>query len=43
MAYSSVTRIALVLLGIVVNTSVALAGVVTIIVAHGLCSSGLLN
>jgi len=42
-AYSSVAHIALVLLGVVVNTSVGLAGVITIIVAHGLCSSGLFS
>jgi len=40
-AYSSVAHIALVLLGVVINSSVGLAGVVTIIISHGLCSSGL--
>lgn len=40
-AYSSVAHMALVLLGVVINSSVGLAGVVTIMISHGLCSSGL--
>lgn len=40
-AYSSVAHMALVLLGVVINSSVGLAGVITIIISHGLCSSGL--
>lgn len=40
-AYSSVAHIALVLLGIFVISSVGFSGAIVIIVAHGLCSSGL--
>nr|BCW03167.1 NADH dehydrogenase subunit 4 [Daphnia pulex]BCW03180.1 NADH dehydrogenase subunit 4 [Daphnia pulex]BCW03193.1 NADH dehydrogenase subunit 4 [Daphnia pulex]BCW03206.1 NADH dehydrogenase subunit 4 [Daphnia pulex]BCW03219.1 NADH dehydrogenase subunit 4 [Daphnia pulex] len=42
-AYSSVAHMALVLLGVVINSSVGLAGVVTIMISHGLCSSGLFS
>lgn len=40
-AYSSVAHIALVLLGLSLNSYLRLAGAIIIIVAHGLCSSGL--
>lgn len=40
-AYSSVAHMALVLLGIRTTRSLGLAGAIIIIVAHGLCSSGL--
>lgn len=40
-AYSSVAHMALVLLGLRLNSYLGLAGAVIIIVAHGLCSSGL--
>lgn len=40
-AYSSVAHIALVLLGVVTNTFLGVAGAVVIIISHGLCSSGL--
>nr|ALQ78670.1 NADH dehydrogenase subunit 4 [Daphnia pulex] len=42
-AYSSVAHMALVLLGVVINSSVGLAGVITIMISHGLCSSGLFS
>ena len=42
-AYSSVAHIALVILGIVINTYLRVAGAIIIIVAHGLCSSGLFS
>ncbi len=42
-AYSSVAHMALVLLGVVINSSVGLAGVIVIIISHGLCSSGLFS
>ena len=40
-AYSSVAHIALVLLGLSLNSYLGIAGAMVIIVAHGLCSSGL--
>ena len=40
-AYSSVAHMALVLLGLSLNSYLGLAGAIVIIVAHGLCSSGL--
>jgi len=42
-AYSSVAHMALVLLGVAINSSMGLAGVITIIISHGLCSSGLFS
>ena len=42
-AYSSVAHMALVLLGVTINSSIGLAGVITIIISHGLCSSGLFS
>lgn len=40
-AYSSIAHIALVIVGLRINTFYGLAGAVIIIVAHGICSSGL--
>lgn len=40
-AYSSVAHIALVLLGVFLTNNVGVAGAIIIIIAHGLCSSGL--
>jgi len=40
-AYSSVAHIALVLVGLVISSTLSVGGAVVIIVAHGLCSSGL--
>lgn len=40
-AYSSVAHIALVIIGLIVNSYFGWAGAVIIILAHGLCSSGL--
>lgn len=40
-AYSSVAHIALVITGIIINSYFGWAGAVIIIVAHGICSSGL--
>lgn len=42
-AYSSVAHIALVILGIVINRYFRVVGAIIIIVAHGLCSSGLFS
>ena len=42
-AYSSVAHMALVLLGIVINTYFSVTGAIIIIIAHGLCSSGLFS
>lgn len=42
-AYSSVAHMALVLIGLVLNTYLGVIGAVVIIVAHGLCSSGLFS
>ena len=42
-AYSSVAHIALVLVGISLNSWLGVGGAVIIIVAHGLCSSGLFS
>lgn len=40
-AYSSVAHMALVLLGVIINTYLSISGAIIIIIAHGLCSSGL--
>lgn len=40
-AYSSVAHIALVIVGLTINTFYGMAGGVVIIIAHGICSSGL--
>lgn len=40
-AYSSVAHIALVLIGLFLNSFVAIIGAIVIMIAHGLCSSGL--
>lgn len=40
-AYSSVAHIALVIVGLTINTFYGMAGAVVIIIAHGICSSGL--
>jgi NADH-ubiquinone oxidoreductase chain 4 len=40
-AYSSVAHIALVLVGLVISSTLSVGGAVIIIIAHGLCSSGL--
>lgn len=42
-AYSSVAHIALVLAGITFNSYLGLSGAIVIIIAHGLCSSGLFS
>jgi NADH-ubiquinone oxidoreductase chain 4 len=42
-AYSSIAHIALVVAGLCLNSFMALAGSVIIIIAHGLCSSGLFS
>ena len=42
-AYSSVAHIALVILGLALDTFFSVAGAVVIIVAHGLCSSGMFS
>jgi NADH-ubiquinone oxidoreductase chain 4 len=40
-AYSSVAHMALVIVGLTIDTYVALGGAIIIIMAHGVCSSGL--
>jgi NADH-ubiquinone oxidoreductase chain 4 len=40
-AYSSVAHISLVIAGIIVGTTTGLAGALTLMIAHGLCSSGM--
>lgn len=40
-AYSSVAHMALVLLGVVINSYLRVAGALIIMISHGLCSSGL--
>jgi NADH-ubiquinone oxidoreductase chain 4 len=40
-AYSSVAHMALVFLGVIINTYLSISGAIIIIIAHGLCSSGL--
>nr|YP_009711873.1 NADH dehydrogenase subunit 4 [Daphnia laevis]QGA47450.1 NADH dehydrogenase subunit 4 [Daphnia laevis] len=42
-AYSSVAHMALVLVGVVINTYLSVSGAIIIMVAHGLCSSGLFS
>jgi NADH-ubiquinone oxidoreductase chain 4 len=42
-AYSSIAHMALVIVGLCLNSFMALAGAIIIIIAHGLCSSGLFS
>jgi NADH-ubiquinone oxidoreductase chain 4 len=42
-AYSSIAHIALVLLGLRLNSYIGVSGAFIIMVAHGLCSSGLFS